>query len=106
MSKAKGEIWIYKDSKSGKNRPGLIIGANNTVVEIDITIAKITSQDPRNEYDIVIENWEEIGLNKPSIVRCSKLNTVTKEELIFKAAELTPELLEKVNETIIKYIMN
>ena len=26
-----------------------------------MTVAKVTTQEPRNEFDIFIENWEEIG---------------------------------------------
>lgn len=102
MTKAKGEIWIYKDQQ-GKRRPGVIVGASNTIAEIDVTVAKVTTQEPRNDFDIFIENWKEIGLNKPSVVRCSKLSTFSKEDLIFRAAVLDEENIKKISQTIIKY---
>ncbi|MGE7909630.1 type II toxin-antitoxin system PemK/MazF family toxin [Lysinibacillus xylanilyticus] len=89
--------------QSVKRRPGVIVEVVNIIAEIDVTVAKITSQEPRNEYDIIIENWEEIGLNKPSVVRCTKLSTFSKGDLIFKAAVLDKETIQKISQTIIKY---
>lgn len=68
-----------------------------------MTVAKVTTQEPRNEFDIFIENWEEIGLNKPSVVRCTKLSTFSKEDLIFRAATLDEGSIQKIPQIIIKY---
>ncbi|WP_244182591.1 type II toxin-antitoxin system PemK/MazF family toxin [Geobacillus thermocatenulatus] len=73
----KGEIWIYLDTESSKKRPGVIIGCGATIADIDVTIAKVTSQQPRNEFDVPIEHWQEAGLIKPSVVRCTKLKTLS-----------------------------
>ncbi|WP_427110723.1 type II toxin-antitoxin system PemK/MazF family toxin [Lysinibacillus xylanilyticus] len=95
-------MWIYKDQQ-GKRRPGVIVGVSNVIAEIDVTVSKITSQKKRDKWDIFIENWKEIGLNKPSVVRCTKLSTIRKDDLIFKAAVLDEETIQKISQTIIKY---
>jgi mRNA interferase MazF len=103
--KGKGEIWLYRDPDSNKRRPVVIIANGGTAVDIDLTIAKITSnQKLRNEFDIPIEHWEEAGLVKPSVVRCSKIRTVKENELLFQFGSLTEDDLKKVMDAVIKYI--
>lgn len=97
----KGEIWLGKLNE--KNRPLLIIG-NSAAVEIDRTVLTITSQQERNQYDVHIEYWEEAGLDKPSIVRCSKLNTVTYMDLIFKIGNLHEYDFENVKNAVRMYL--
>ncbi|WP_099355035.1 type II toxin-antitoxin system PemK/MazF family toxin [Fredinandcohnia onubensis] len=103
MSKAgkRGEVWIIE--LNGKRRPVVIVSNDNVIVELDQLIATITSQMARNEFDVVIEYWEEAGLAKPSIVRCSKLNTVHFKELLFKIGKLHEHDLDRVLTAIRKY---
>lgn len=97
----RGEIWTVE--LNGKRRPVLIVSNDNVIVELDHLIATVTSQHPRNEFDVEIEYWEEAGLDKPSIVRCSKLNTVHFKELLFKIGKLHEHDLERVLTTIRSY---
>ena len=78
----RGEIWLAEIE--GKRRPVVVIDKETMVVEIDRVVASVTSQPPRSEYDIFINYWQEAGLDKPSIVRCTKINTLHHNELIFK----------------------
>lgn len=63
----------------------------------------MNSQKVKNEFDIVIEYWKEAGLDKPSIVRCSKLNTLHYKELLFKIGKLHEWDIERVLNTIRNY---
>ncbi len=72
-------------------------------MELDHLIATVTSQQSRNEFDVEIEYWEEAGLAKPSVVRCSKINTVHFEELLFKIGKLHEQDIQKVLTTIRSY---
>jgi mRNA interferase MazF len=103
MSKTgkRGEIWTVE--LNGKRRPVVIVSNDNVIVELDHLIATVTSQHTRNEFDVAIEYWEEAGLDKPSIVRCSKLNTVHYKELLFKIGKLHDHDLERVLTTIRNY---
>lgn len=103
MSKTgkRGEIWTIEIN--GKRRPVVIVSNDNVVVELDHIIATVTSQHTRNEFDVVIEHWEEAGLDKPSIVRCSKLNLVHFNELLFKIGKLHEHDLERVLTAIRNY---
>ncbi|WP_307345968.1 type II toxin-antitoxin system PemK/MazF family toxin [Metabacillus malikii] len=88
---------------NGKRRPVVIVSNDNVVVELDHIIATVSSQQTRNDFDVAIEYWEEAGLDKPSIVRCSKLNTVHFKELLFKIGKLHEHDLERVLTTIRNY---
>lgn len=44
----------------------------------DIVVARITSQELRDEFDIEILEWKEAGLALASIVRVHKLATLDK----------------------------
>jgi mRNA interferase MazF len=35
----------------------------------------VTSQQPRNQFDVVLEHWKEAGLLKPSVARTSKITS-------------------------------
>ncbi|KAF0996035.1 type II toxin-antitoxin system PemK/MazF family toxin [Geobacillus sp. TFV-3] len=100
----RGEIWVYMDTESSKRRPGVIIADGGTIADIDVTLAKVTSQGIRNMFDVPIEHWKEAGLHKPSVVRCSKLKTVSSVELLFKVGALHHEDLRRVMDAVIKYI--
>lgn len=88
------EVWTVE--LNGKRRPVVIVSNDNVIVELDHLIATVTSQPTRNEFDVAIEYWEEAGLAKPSIVRCSKLNTLHFKELLFKIGKLNDHDLERV----------
>lgn len=96
-----GEVWIGK--LGTKNRPMLIIG-KHTATEIDRTVAKITSQDARDEYDLELTYWEEAGLREPSIVRCSKISTISSMNLHFKIGEIHDDDLSEVKKALADYL--
>jgi|SRR5579875_1619148 len=97
----RGEIWTVE--LNGKRRPAVIVSNDNIIAELDHLIATVSSQQVRNEFDVIIEYWKEAGLDKPSIVRCSKLNTLHYKELLFKIGRLHDHDLERVLTTIRKY---
>ncbi|MEK4485655.1 hypothetical protein MHH81_08625 [Psychrobacillus sp. FSL H8-0484] len=101
MNVAKGEVWVYKDSKDGKNKSGIIVGnAGTTLIEVSSV-----SSPPKKAYDIFLESWEEIGLLKPSVAHCFKLNQFKKDDLIFKVGVLNVTDIDKISKTIKKYVI-
>lgn len=97
----RGEVWTAE--LNGKRRPVVIVSNDNVIAELDQLIATISSQQSRNEFDVVIEYWKEAGLDKPSVVRCSKLNTLHYKELLFKVGKLHECDLQRVLTTIRNY---
>jgi mRNA interferase MazF len=80
-----GSVWLakvyFKNEGRFKIRPVIIVG-NELTIEIDVLITPVTSSEPRNEFDIVIEYWEEAGLLNPSVARTSKIASIPSKELI------------------------
>lgn len=101
----RGEIWLAKD-ENGKSRPYVIISSDTeeTVAELDHTLLRITSQQPRNKYDVIIEEWEEAGLLKQSVVRCSKIRTINAKNLYFPVGRMTVTDFENVVEALKSYL--
>lgn len=100
MKGKKGEVWFVE---LDKRRPVVIVSNDNVVAELDHTIVTITSQNERNQFDVTLKHWEEAGLDRPSIVRCSKLNTIHNQRLLFKVGKLHEDDFKQVIETIRSY---
>ncbi|MGE7934030.1 hypothetical protein [Viridibacillus arvi] len=104
MAKERGEIWVYKKNQNNESELGVIVGSTGeSILKIDLlnSIAEINQN--LGTYDIVLENWEEIGLEKPSVVRL-KFSEITDGELISKVATLDKKDINRINESIIKYL--
>ena len=70
------EIWEadvpFEEGKGSKKRPVLVLSEN----EIYVLSLKMTSHEPRynrmeGEYEIM--RWQEAGLDKPTVIQCSKI---------------------------------
>ena len=55
----------------------------------DIVVSRITSQSPKSDFDVVIEDWEKAGLLLPSIVRVNKIATLEKSIVERKLGSLS-----------------
>lgn len=100
MKGKRGEVWFIELDKI---RPVVIVSKENLVAEVDHLIATVTTAKTRNEYDVPLHYWEEAGLDRPSLVRCYKLNTVHNAELLFKVGELHEDDFTNVMEKIRDY---
>lgn len=63
-------------------------------MDIDVIIALVIDQKPRNQFDIVLKYWEEAGLLKPSVVRTFKITSIHDTELKRHLGELHSHDLE------------
>jgi mRNA interferase MazF len=63
------------DASGTKIRPALVILDSG---DADVLVARVSGQDPRSRFDIVLKNWQEANLMLPSIVRSDKLATIDK----------------------------
>ena len=55
-----------------KRRPGVVLAIDST----DLLLARITTHEPRDQFDVSLEGWAEIGLPKPSTARLVKLVSI------------------------------
>lgn len=85
----------FRDTDEYKQRPVVIVG-NEMVIDIDLLIAPVTSQQGRNPFDIEIQHWQDAGLVKPSIARVSKLHAIPQSSIVRKLGQLHPSDLQAV----------
>lgn len=99
MNPRRGEIYlikvIYPDQNGWKIRPGVVVSPEDEG-EVDVIAVSVSTAVPRSRFDVVLENWKEAGLDKPSIARTSKILTVSSFMLKKRLGELTAHDLERV----------
>jgi mRNA interferase MazF len=94
-----GDVWLadvlFKGTRQTKQCPVIIVG-NELALDVDAIIAPVTSQQPRNQFDVVLEYWQEAGLLKPSVARTSKITSVHGSELKRQLGVLHRHDLERI----------
>lgn len=95
-----GSIWLARiyfiEILECKVRPVVIVNNESLFDDIDTIVAPVTSRPSRNEFDVLLNFWKEAGLELPSVVRSSKITTISKSSLIRKLGNLQPEDLKRV----------
>jgi hypothetical protein len=83
------DIWYtqipFEGEQDGKDRPVLIV---NMPDEEQVMVLMITSSNPRDEYDMVIEQWADAGLENKSVIRTRRRFRVESGKLRRKAGTL------------------
>lgn len=62
-----------------KKRPALVLA---DLGDEDLLLARITSENSRNNADLAITHWKEYGLLLPSVVRLSKMASLQKKMVL------------------------
>ena len=107
MNVKRGDIY-YADlspvvgSEQGGIRPVLIV-QNDIGNKYSPTIiaAAVTSKLNKSKLPTHIELPKSVGLNKESVVLLEQIRTIDKRRLKDKIGELTPTLMQKVNDAIL-----
>lgn len=102
---AVGEIWyglfpLEEDDDQFLPRPIIILD-----VDIyDVLAIKVTKQEPKDVFDIPINNWLYAGLDVPSYARISKYKFILKRQFDYKKGNLHPDDLEYIKEKFMEYV--
>jgi mRNA-degrading endonuclease toxin of MazEF toxin-antitoxin module len=92
----------YSQPGQVKKRPVLVLA---DIGDQDIVVARITSEGPRNKYDLLLDRWKESGLLLPSSIRLTKIATLQKTLVLKKLGRLGSPERRKVR-TILKNLFN
>ena len=95
-----GDVCLFFEGK--KNRP-IVIVQDGLGLDIDVSIARVTTAEKRNKFDVIIKDWKQAKLKEPSIVRCSKVNTIKPTKYLIKIGTLSKEDAINVVETVKLY---
>lgn len=91
-----GEVWWvrfpYNDQEKEKHRPAIIIDDDT----IAILAMYVTSKDKDNPYSIKIEDWQKVGLRKPSWTRIDKIVKISEWYMDRKIGDLSQRDLAKI----------
>ena len=94
-----GDVYIclfpFTSGREVKPRPVLVLRD----LEPDCLICRITSVLHQGFLDLAIAYWKEAGLEKPSIIRLSRLVTVEKSLLKRRIGRLAPDDLNLARAT-------
>lgn len=62
----------FTDMQGRKRRPGVVLAFDSN----DLLLARVTTHEPRDRFDVSITQWATVGLPKPSTVRLLKLVSI------------------------------
>ncbi len=103
----RGDIWLANldpviGSEQGKTRPVVIIQNDiaNEYSPVVIVAAITTAADLKTYPTEVRVAAPEGGLRKDSVILLNQIRTIDKRRLIERWGQLTPQTMEKVNESL------
>lgn len=103
------DVWLldfeFEDQPGvSKKRPVIIANIVDDSIEVYILSVKVTSHPPRPKYngEVVLLDWKEAGLKKPSTARCSKTAKVPKSYFKIKLGKLSDRDAKAVEAALIE----
>lgn len=62
----------FTDMQGRKRRPGVVLAVDAN----DILLARVTTHEPRDMFDVPLLGWAAVGLPRPSTVRLLKVVSI------------------------------
>lgn len=94
----RGELWLAEVGR--KRRPVLLL-TRSEVIEVRelVSVAEITTSIRGLAAEVAIDHVE-VGLDRPSVINCDGLHTVTKASLTGPVGQVGDEVMRKVCSTV------
>ena len=73
----------FSDLQGQKRRPGLVLIAG----DVDLLVARVTTRTPRDDSDVSLNHWSNVGLPRPSTIRLTKLATIDERLVLTLSAD-------------------
>jgi mRNA-degrading endonuclease toxin of MazEF toxin-antitoxin module len=90
----RGEIWFAQVGH--KRRPVLVLTRHEVIdVRVLVTVAEVTTTIRSIAAEVDIDH-EDAGLDRPSVINCDGLHTITKASLTTYAGSVNEETMERV----------
>lgn len=98
-----GEVWWvtvpFSDQPKAKRRPAIVL--DNDIIAI--LAVYVTSKNKDNPYSIEIEDWDSIGLPKPSWARIDRIISIDEMLMDCKIGELSQKDKDKILQLVTEY---
>ena len=90
-----GDVVTLVDPLAGGSlpRPALILADTG---DDDIIVARITTHQLRDSFDVRVDDWRQANLNRPSVVRPHKLATLKRSRINRRMGALSISDLTRV----------
>ena len=90
----RGEIWFAEVGR--KRRPVLVLTRSEVIdARALVTVAEITSSIRHIAAEVDLDQ-DETGLDRPSVINCDGLHTITKASLTTYAGSVGEDMMERV----------
>jgi len=94
----------FTDLAGQKNRPTVVVSSSRRLGE-DVIVAFISSvARDQSETDLLVSrsrlDFGATGLKRDSIIKLDKLATISRKIVLGRLGDLSPDLLEEVNEKL------
>ncbi len=78
-------VFPFSNLQEAKKRPAVVLA---DIGDQDIVLARMTSESPRDTYDLEIPHWKDCGLLLPTCIRLSKIATLNRRLVVRKLGRL------------------
>jgi mRNA interferase MazF len=90
----RGEVWFAEVGR--KRRPVLVLTRTEVIdVRALVTVAEVTTSIRNIAAEVDIDH-EQAGLDRPSVINCDGIHTVTKTSLTTFAGSVSDDTMERV----------
>jgi mRNA-degrading endonuclease toxin of MazEF toxin-antitoxin module len=90
----RGEVWLARVGR--KKRPVLVLTRSEVLDARDlVTVAEVTTSIRGLAAEVDIDH-ADVGLDRPSVINCDGLHTVTQVSLTAQLGEVSDDILGKV----------
>ncbi len=90
----RGEIWI---AEVGRKRRPVVVLTRTEVIDVRalVTVAEVTTTIRNIAAEVAIDH-EDAGLDRPSVINCDGLHTITKASLTAHAGSVSEDTMERI----------
>lgn len=90
----RGEIWLARVGR--KKRPVLVLTRSEVIdVRALVTVAEITTTIRRHAAEVQLDH-SSVGLDRPSVVNCDGLHTITQASMTGPLDEVSADTMREV----------
>lgn len=94
----RGEIWFAEVGR--KRRPVLVLTRPEVIdVRALVTVAEVTTTIRNIAAEVDLDH-EDAGLDRPSVINCDGLHTITKASLTTYAGSVNDDTMERVCDAV------
>lgn len=90
----RGELWLAQVGR--KKRPVLVLTRSEVIdVRALVTVAEVTTSVRGLAAEVEVDHVE-FGLDRPSVINCDGIHTVTQASLTKRVGQLSDDIMRKV----------